>query len=157
MFSSLYFQWELNDDSALCCLMFKSICLLRELKGAFGVRELIQKSELRTREDNKIVPACNGEERVSAMEKTAKEYAPKQILSSNCSTLLNYFLILLSCSVIWNCSAGFTWSFWGSASLCIRTVLCLSWALLHTNSNASEVELIFSFSPHNKISYRNMA
>lgn len=68
--------------------MFKLIHLSRELKGVFGVRELIKRSKLRTLEDSKIVPACNGEERVLAVEEAAKQYTPKQILSSNCSTLL---------------------------------------------------------------------
>lgn len=62
MLSSLYFQWELSDDSAPCCLMLEWTHLLRELKGMFRVRELIQKHELRTLENSEVVPGCNGEE-----------------------------------------------------------------------------------------------
>lgn len=97
MLSSLYSQWEMSDDSALCCLLFPSIHLSRRLKGAFRVRELIQKKRIKG--VNSIVPACNGKEQVLAVEERARQYSAKQILSSNCSTLLKYFLILFSCYV----------------------------------------------------------
>lgn len=73
MLSSLYSQREMSDDSALCCLLFQSIHLLRELKGAFRMRELTQKRELRTLGVNSIVHACNGKEQVLAVEERARQ------------------------------------------------------------------------------------
>lgn len=63
----------------LLSLLFQLIHLSRELKGAFRVRELTQKRELRTLEVNSIVPACNGKEQVLAVEERARQCTSKQI------------------------------------------------------------------------------
>lgn len=72
-------------------IFYSNGSIYRELKGAFRVRELIQKRELRTLGVNNIVPACNGKEQVLAVEERARQCISNQILSSNCSTLLKCF------------------------------------------------------------------
>lgn len=42
-------------------VVFRSILLSGELKGASRAREFVLKSKLRTPEDSKIIPACNSE------------------------------------------------------------------------------------------------